>query len=135
VSGLPPGVTATGSIITLNPNNAAIASSPTTSSSPTLSLTSSTDNDGDGVTNASEVAAGTNPLDNSSYFRITSITPQVGVGITVTWDPVVGKTYTVQAATNLATGNWTTLASGLTSGSYTDTNPVTGPKFYRVKTP
>ncbi|MFZ4598904.1 MAG: hypothetical protein ACOYNN_09690 [Terrimicrobiaceae bacterium] len=135
VSGLPPGVTATGSIITLNPNNAAIASSPTTSSSPTLSLTSSSDNDGDGVTNASEVAAGTNPLDASSYFRITSITPQVGGGITVTWDPVVGKTYTIQAATNLATGNWTTLASGLTSGSYTDTNPGTGPKFYRVKTP
>ena len=133
LTGLPTGVTATATVVALNPNNTNIASSETPSSSTTVSLVSSADNDGDGVLNASEVTAGTNPLDNTSYFRITSITPQPG-GVTVTWNAVPGKTYTLEVATNLASANWITLASGLTTGSYTHTNPGAGSLFYRVKT-
>lgn len=121
-------------VITLNPNNTDIASAPTSSSSQTYSLTSAGDDDGDGQTNALEVTAGTNPLDASSIFKIKSIAPATGGGITVTWDAVSGKSYTVESTANLVSGPWTPLASGLTTGTYTDASPGSGNKFYRVKT-
>ena len=133
VSGLPTGVTATATVTTLNPNNTAVASAPTSSSTQTLSLTSAGDNDGDGMNNASEVAAGTNPLDPGSIFKITSITATGGGGITITWDAVSGKTYTVESKASLNAATWTTQASGLTAGTYTDLSPGSGNKFYRVK--
>ena len=133
VSGLPTGVTATATVVTLNPNNTAVASAPTSSSNSTLSITSAADNDGDGMTNGAEHAAGTNPLDAGSIFKITSITAAVGGGITITWDAVSGKTYTVESKASLNTATWTQMASGLTAGTYTDPTPGAGNKFYRVK--
>ena len=137
LTGLPTGVTATATVTTLNPNDYNSASSPTAPSSQTLSLVSTADNDGDGVSNAAEVAAGTNPLDASSVFKITSIAPASGGGITVTWSTVAGKTYSVESTANLASGSWTQIATGLSSstgtGTYTDPNPGTGKIFYRIK--
>lgn len=133
LTGLPTGVTATAAVTTLNPNDYNSASSPTSSSSQTLSLTSAGDNDGDGMNNASEVAAGTNPLDAGSIFKITSITAAVGGGITITWDAVAGKSYTVESKASLNAATWTPMATGLTTGTYTDPTPGAGNKFYRVK--
>ncbi|MEI8386445.1 MAG: alpha-amylase family glycosyl hydrolase [Verrucomicrobiota bacterium] len=135
VGGLPTGVTATATVTTLNPNNTSIASAaPSTTSNATLSIASAADNDGDGMRNAAEVAAGTNPLDPASVFKITSIAPASGSGLTITWSTVAGKTYYVEAASNLAGGTWTTISPAITgTGTYTDTNPVTGKKFYRIK--
>jgi hypothetical protein len=137
-TGIPPGITATATVTTLNPNNPSIASvAPSPTSNATLSLTSAADNDGDGMSNGAEVAAGTNPLDPTSVFKITSIAPASGSGLTITWSAVAGKTYAVESTANLAAGSWTPLATGLTpiagTGTYTDTNPVSGKKFYRVK--
>lgn len=132
VTGLPNGVTATATVATLNPNDTTVASSPTSASSQTRSLTSSGDEDGDGMTNAAEVAAGTNPLDPSSIFRITSMTPVQG-GFSITWDAIPGRTYTVERSSSLAPNSWTQLVSGLTSGNYTDSTAGTGNKFYRVR--
>ncbi|MGH8046481.1 MAG: alpha-amylase family glycosyl hydrolase [Chthoniobacterales bacterium] len=134
VTGIPSGATATATVVTLNPNNTTIASSPTASSPQTFSLTSTGDNDGDGMSNAAEITAGTSPLDPTSLFKITSIAPAPGGGMTITWDAVPGKTYTVEASTNLSANNWTTLATGLTTGTYTDHNPDPGSEFYRVRT-
>ena len=134
VTGLPTGVTATGTVLTLNPNNTAVASTTTAPSSQTLSLTSAGDNDADGMINAAEIAAGTNPLDAGSIFKITSIKPAAGGGIIITWDAVAGKTYSIESKTNLNASTRTPVVSGLTLGTYTDTNPGAGNKFYRVKT-
>ncbi len=134
ISGLPAGVTATATVTTLNPNNTSVASSPTSTSTSTVSITSAGDSDGDGMSNGAEHVAGTNPLDAGSIFKITSIAPAVGGGITITWDAVPGKSYTVESKASLNAATWTTMVSGLTTGSYTDTNPGSANKFYRVKT-
>ena len=134
LTGLPTSVTATATVTTLNPNDYNSASSPTASSNATVSIAPAADNDGDGVSNAAEVAAGTNPLDPTSVFKITSIAPASGGGITITWAAVAGKTYYVEASLNLAAGTWTTISPAITgTGTYTDTNLGTGKKFYRVK--
>jgi glycosidase len=133
VSGLPTGVTATATVVTLNPNNTAVASDPSATSAQTVSITFAADNDGDGMSNGAEHAAGTNPLDAGSIFKITSITAAVGGGITITWDAVPGKSYSVESKTSLNAATWTQMASGLTAGTYTDSNPGAGNKFYRVK--
>jgi hypothetical protein len=85
------------------------------------------------MSNGAEHAAGTNPLDAGSIFKITSITAAVGGGITITWDAVPGKSYSVESKTSLNAATWTQMASGLTAGTYTDSNPGAGNKFYRVK--
>ena len=67
-------------------------------------LAAAADADGDGVNNAGESAAGTNPLDSNSL-------PRVFAGATNLWWPTVsGKLYRVQGATNLL-GTWTNIAA------------------------
>ena len=85
------------------------------------------------MNNAAEVVAGTSPLDASSRFKVQTIEPQQGGGMTVSWDVVAGRTYAVEASDTLAPGSWTTLATGLTSGNYTDTRPLEQRRFYRVR--
>ena len=133
VSGLPAGVTATATVRAVNPNDGQAGSSTSGASQSTYSLTSSGDEDGDGQSNAVEVTAGTNPLDSSSLFRVTSITPGPG-GTLITWDAVPGRTYSVEVSENLQPGSWQVLASGLTTGSDTDTtSPMPDRRFYRVR--
>lgn len=132
VTGIPTDVTATGTVTTLNPNDTSIASTPTTPSQQTLSLVSTADNDGDGIANAAEVTAGTNPLDPNSIFKVTSIVP-AGGGFTITWNAVGGRTYIVERSSTLGAVSWTQIASGLSVGTFTDTNPGSGNKFYRVR--
>ncbi|MDX2080044.1 MAG: hypothetical protein SFU53_04610 [Terrimicrobiaceae bacterium] len=133
LTGLPAGVTATATVSTLNPNNNSVASAPTSAGPQTLSLTSAGDNDGDGMSNASEVAAGTDPLNASSIFRVSSLAAAPGGGFTVTWNAVDGRTYAVESSTTLAPGSWTVLATGLTTGTFTDTSTTGQRRFYRVR--
>lgn len=51
--------------------------------------------------------------------------------ITINWNPVEGATYNVYRSPD--NENFTLLASNLTETSYTDTNPLRGSNFYRVK--
>lgn len=133
ITGLPTGVTATATVTTLNPNNTSVASSPTSSSSSTVSITSNADNDGDGQTNGAEHIAGTDPLSAASSFKVATVTPESGGGMTITWNPVDGKTYSVERSTTLAEGSWTTVATGEIDGIYTDPTPVSGRVFYRLR--
>jgi hypothetical protein len=51
---------------------------------------------------------------------------------TITWTPVPGRTYAVEATGSLPAGSWDTLATGLTTGTYTDTEAGIQ-RFYRVR--
>jgi hypothetical protein len=130
ITGIPSGVTATATVTTLNPNNTAVASTATSSSTQTLSITSSGDDDADGMSNAAEVTAGTNPLDASSIFKVNSIAVQGG-NVILTWQAVAGRTYKVESSTTLS-GSWTTKATGLQVGTFTESKPADAKVFYRV---
>jgi len=134
VTGLPTGVTATGTVITLNPNDTSVASAASSSSNQTVSLVSTADNDGDGVTNAAEVHDGTNPLSAASVFKVTSVAASAGSGFTLNWTTASGKTYVVESRSSLVSGDWNPLQTGITAGSYTDSAPLGDKKFYRVRT-
>lgn len=58
------------------------------------------DNDGDGSPDARELAAGTDPANPASVFRILSLQPEAG-GVRLTWSTVGGKSYVVQTNGNL----------------------------------
>lgn len=102
------------------------------------SLVSQTaDADGDGRTNYEEYLAGTDPQNANSRLTVRSFAPLPGGGLTLTWDTVTGKTYSVQRSTSLAPNQWTILQSNLNGDgatkSFSDTNPGTATHlFYRI---
>jgi hypothetical protein len=103
-----------------------------TSVAQTYTVFGNGDDDGDGQTNADEVIAGTGPLNPSSRFAIKTIEASPD-GFTLTWTPVPGKTYTVEARENLSSGTWASVATNLTTGTYTDSHSLPSKKFYRLK--
>ena len=128
--GLTPG-TYTFTVTALNPNDPSKTSGASTSSPSVRSLTASGDEDNDGQTNADELIAGTDPLNPNSRFAIETILASPG-GITLTWTPAPGKTYTVEARQDLSSGTWVSVATGLTTGSYTDSSGLPSKRFYRL---
>ncbi|QTN33379.1 hypothetical protein HZ994_13995 [Akkermansiaceae bacterium] len=74
-------------------------------SAPVKLLSSDGDEDGDGVTNATEDTAGTDPLDAASQFRISSLV-RSGGEITLTVDGISGKTYRLWTSTSLKEDEW-----------------------------
>jgi hypothetical protein len=99
------------------------------------------DSDGDGFSNLQEYLAGTDPLNSASAFRITSILPE-GNDLRITWSVSTGKTYTVQATTNLLGGSFTNLATvivpispAVAETNYLDAGAVTNGEllFYKIR--
>ena len=100
------------------------------------------DLDHDGMTNGNEFLSGTDPSNGNSVFKVSSFAKDSsGIGFTVTWTSVPGKTYQVTYS-NSPSGPWLTDLAGstLTAGSgeatlsYTDTTAGTQDKrFYRVQ--
>ena len=94
------------------------------------------DTDGDGSPDGAEVAAGTDPLDGSSLFQITMLRKDSLTGfVTVTWDSVPGKSYTLEASSDLI--SWEVASSGIMAvGAATlQLDPRAGgaeQRFYRV---
>jgi hypothetical protein len=119
-------------VIAINPNepNNKGSSSINSNSQDVQVLDSNGDNDTDGMSNGAEKIAGTNPLDGTSVFKA-SISVSNGVS-TISWNPVSGKTYKIEYKNDLNNSQWTTLATGLTSGQYSDNN-LLGKRFYRVE--
>jgi hypothetical protein len=112
-------------------NNAGIEGAFSSASAGTILLDPNGDYDHDGMSNANEDFAGTNPLDSNSVFRVLSLTG----GNLLTWSSVSGKTYQVWATTNLAT-NFVPISTVVTgsgpTASYLDSSATNLDRFYRV---
>ena len=96
------------------------------------------DDDGDGVSNGAELAAGTNPFDSTSKPAITSMSNGAS-GLTLSFPTVMGKQYLIQSASSLApTSTWTTVSSvapitgGGTIQSVTVPTGAAKSAFYRL---
>jgi len=96
------------------------------------------DPDHDGATNAQELAAGTNPLDPQSVFKIVSVNPAPsGSRVTVQWVSEASRRYDLERSDNLLTGFAIVVtnvagANGFKSATDVD-SPARGPVFYRVR--
>lgn len=113
-------------------NNAGIESSFSPTTSGTILLDPSADSDGDGMNNANELVAATNPLDANSVLQIVSLSP----GKLLTWASISGQTYQVYFATNLLTG-FVPISGVITAAApattYLDTQATNDSRAYRVK--
>ena len=98
------------------------------------------DSDGDGVDDGTEVAAGTDPLNSSSSFTLVSALriPITGE-VLLTWKSVPGRTYQCQFSSDLTIDSWQDVgapvpaSAGLTT-SFLDTNatPQITERYYRI---
>ena len=108
--------------------------SPTT---PVMLLSPTGDQDGDGMSNEAEHAAGTNPLSRASALRITQAQRPAATSFEVEWSSVPGKVYRVQASPDLVTpfaditGNIPASAGATTN--HLDTSATGSRKFYKVR--
>jgi len=113
-------------------NNASVESSFSAVTAGTILLDANADSDGDGMNNANEVVAATNPLDANSVLRIVSLSP----GKLLAWASVSGQTYQVYFATNLLAG-FVPLSGVVTAAAptatYLDTQATNDSRTYRVK--
>ena len=96
----------------------------------------SADPDHDGVVNAAEYVADTNPTNGLSYFHILSIRNKAG--LKVSFQSSASRKYTLYYRTNLASGGWTNIASQTdvvgTGGvdALTDPSAVGDHRVYRI---
>jgi uncharacterized repeat protein (TIGR02543 family) len=95
---------------------------------------SSLDPDGDGMSNALEYAASTNPNDPNSRLQTTSAAMTVN-GYRLRWFAAYGVSYKVRWSADLT--NWNDLTTPYTGTGaeteVTDPAPPTGKRFYRVE--
>ncbi len=110
-------------------NQDSSASSGTSSGATVRLLDPNADNDHDGMTNAAEDTAGTNPLDPNSVFRVTSVT-----STSVTWSSVSGKRYQLETASTPG-GIYSPVGSPVVAGgnSTSQSISVTPPVYFHVR--
>jgi hypothetical protein len=106
----------------------------------TTNVSPNADNDGDGMSNAQEYQAGTDPFNAASNLHITSQTFATGgTSATLQWTSVSNRLYHVERNVNLASSVWGESALGTiapdvgasTTRIFADTNaPI---RFYRIR--
>jgi alpha-L-rhamnosidase len=100
------------------------------------SAADSADPDGDGLTNAQEQVAGTDPNDRTSLLAINGISKS-GNDVVVSFLTVAGKTYRLECSNTLVSGSWIPVQDGIsgTGGmiQVTDVGAASNSKrFYRI---
>jgi hypothetical protein len=98
------------------------------------------DTDGDGLTDGDEVAAGTDPLDPDSCFRILAFAPQPPEGARLEWSAVSNRLYRVQRSPAVSHELWSEVFAGIATNSRmacfdpwsNAPAPGTGPLFFRI---
>jgi hypothetical protein len=131
------GQTITYSVQTVNPNDSSVTG-PVSSATPVTFIAANADNDGDGMTNTAEDAAGTNPFSAVSVFRVQSTERSSPGSLTLTWSSVPGKQYYVDTASSPG-GPYSPIAQvGATPNSATTSFTATfgtnePARFYRVR--
>jgi hypothetical protein len=102
-------------------------------------VSTNADADGDGMSNAQEYLAGTNPTNSTDNLAITTVTANSdGTLASLTWKSVLNRCYYIQKRLNLTSTNWFDSGLGLiapdgssTFRSIPDTNALM--RFYRVQ--
>ncbi len=94
------------------------------------------DYDGDGMSNAQEFAAGTDPTKAGDVLRAT--TAMTNGNFVITFPTVAGKTYKVIYSSTLQGGDWADLRTGITGTGgtigVTDTGALEhSPRYYRIQ--
>ena len=127
-----PGQTASVIIRAVNPNDNSMSGPPSTATNIKF-IDPNADDDGDGMTNSAEDAAGTNPFDPNSGLKTTGLSAQNGNTLTLQWSSVAGKKYQVQGAASVA-GPWNPAGPVLngTGGTLSPSVTASDPSFFRV---
>jgi hypothetical protein len=129
-----PGQTASVVIQTVNPNDNS-KTGPTSTPTIIKFIDPNGDEDGDGMKNSAEDAAGTNPFDSSSLLKVMTMNQPDANHLALTWESVPGKKYQVQSAPS-AGGTYNGVGPVLTAGSnqftLSETVPSASLIFYRV---
>ena len=84
------------------------------------------DTDGDGMSNAVEAAAGTNPFQPGSLVKITALTRDEG-GVHLTFPTLIGKRYQVRSSPTVAGAIWTNRGTALAGNGDALTTTVDEP--------
>jgi hypothetical protein len=104
---------------------------------PNLASDGGLDSDGDGMSNADEYRAGTDPTDDESYLAVDTFS--VGSPATLSFYAISNRSYVVEFNDELDPGTWarlTVVPAPPTSGVHTVTDPAASPsRYYRLGTP
>lgn len=96
----------------------------------------SADPDGDGMSNAQEFTAGTDPTSAASVFRVSGMAVN-GNDVLLSFPSVAGKTYRLEHSDNLLNGSWTTVQGNIPGNGgivqlTVPTNAYANMRFYRI---
>ena len=94
------------------------------------------DNDGDGLDDASEALAGTDPTDGTSVLKILAEW-RIDDRLALTWSSVLGKSYRIARKSNLDEVQWASSIDAIpatgAATSWTNSLPINGkPSFFRI---
>lgn len=103
----------------------------------TLDRDGTGDFDSDGLSDANEYAAGTNPTNEQSVLRVITLQSIGGSTIKILWGAVAGRDYEVQRRSAISTDGWETAGQVHTSSSQGEWEEAIPPEaaslFYRVR--